>query len=304
MIGTPSITTATASSRLDRKTGQERWASEPAARRRFVTFNFGPRLLLHDDVVLYAGGDGKMRATRPPTASSSGNPSTRPRGYQSPQDLLVTNNLVWVAPTTSGRDSGIYKGRDLHTGEVKVEFPPDVDTYWFHHRCYIAKATDCFIIPSRTGIELVDFKAKHWDINHWVRGGCLYGVLPCNGLLYAPPHNCACYPEAKLYGFNALAPRGNVAGHPRKDRRSGPAGERAGLRCADQGDGSRRDEWPTYRGDNARSGFSPQQLNKDLDRSWETASHGQAHGHGRRRQQSLRRPDRSAHAARAGRREG
>ena len=30
--------------------------------------------------------------------------------------------------------------------------------------------------------------------------------MPCNGLTYAPPHNCACYPEAKLFGFNALAP--------------------------------------------------------------------------------------------------
>ena len=30
--------------------------------------------------------------------------------------------------------------------------------------------------------------------------------MPCNGLIYAAPHNCACYPEAKLSGFNALAP--------------------------------------------------------------------------------------------------
>jgi hypothetical protein len=61
-------------------------------------------------------------------------------------------------------------------------------------------------MPSRTGIEFVDTTTEHWDINHWVRGGCLYGVMPCNGLTYAPPHNCACYPEAKLYGMNALAP--------------------------------------------------------------------------------------------------
>ena len=30
--------------------------------------------------------------------------------------------------------------------------------------------------------------------------------MPCNGLVYNPPHPCACYIEAKLYGFNALAP--------------------------------------------------------------------------------------------------
>lgn len=30
--------------------------------------------------------------------------------------------------------------------------------------------------------------------------------MPANGLLYNPPHPCACYLETKLYGFNALAP--------------------------------------------------------------------------------------------------
>ena len=113
--------------------------------------------------------------------------------------------MVWSAPTTSGRDSGVFTGRDLRTGKVMVEIPPNVDTYWFHHRCYIAKATDNFLMPSRTGIEFIDPETKNWDINHWVRGGCLYGVMPANGLTYAPPHNCACYPEAKLFGFNALA---------------------------------------------------------------------------------------------------
>lgn len=65
--------------------------------------------------------------------------------------------------------SGIFTGRNPKTGEVVKEFPPDVDAYWFHHRCYIAKATENFILTSRTGIEFVDIKKSHWDINHWVR---------------------------------------------------------------------------------------------------------------------------------------
>ena len=40
-------------------------------------------------------------------------------GYQSPQDLMVIDGLVWVAPLTSGKDSGEYTGRDPWTGEVK-----------------------------------------------------------------------------------------------------------------------------------------------------------------------------------------
>ena len=69
---------------------------------------------------------------------------------------MVVDGLVWLAPLTSGRDSGVYTARDPRTGDVVKEFPPDVETYWFHHRCYIAKPTNNFLMPSRTGIEFVD----------------------------------------------------------------------------------------------------------------------------------------------------
>ena len=59
---------------------------------------------------------------------------------------------------------------------------------------------------SRTGIEYIDTATNHWTPNNWVRGGCLYGVMPCNGMTYVTPHPCACYLDAKLYGFHALAP--------------------------------------------------------------------------------------------------
>jgi hypothetical protein len=35
--------------------------------------------------------------------------------------------------------------------------------------------------------------------------------MPANGLIYNPPHPCACYLESKMYGFHALAPQ---AGEP------------------------------------------------------------------------------------------
>lgn len=253
---------------IDRATGQRQWVSEPTTRRKALPFHFAPRLVMHGDVVLHAGGDGRMQSYSLADGKLLWESEHAPSGYQSPQDLICTGGLVWVAPTTSGRDSGIFTGRDPKTGDVKSKFSPDIDTYWFHHRCYIAKATDRFLIPSRTGIELVDFKAEHWDINHWVRGGCLYGVMPCNGLLYAPPHDCACYPEAKLYGLNALAPPLQSARLPKEiseaDRlEKGPAYDAIKERDASA------DEWPVYRHDNARSGSSGQELAKDLSMAWE-----------------------------------
>ena len=254
---------------IDRATGDTVWSSEPAARRRTVTFNFGPRLVLYKNVLLYAGGERTMKAFDEATGKVLWDAPHDRSGYQSPEDLLVLQGLVWSAPTTSGKDSGNFTGRDVFTGDVKVEFPPNLDPYWFHHRCYIAKATDRFIMPSRTGIEFVDPSKKDWDIHHWVRGGCLYGIMPCNGLTYAPPHNCACYPEAKLYGFNALAPASSSRevpdDVPEEDRiEKGPAfGQANGP---DAGD----DEWPTYRHDKGRSGATSMMISPSLSGTWET----------------------------------
>ncbi|HUG70297.1 MAG TPA: PQQ-binding-like beta-propeller repeat protein [Pirellulaceae bacterium] len=254
---------------LDRESGKELWASEPAGRAQDFTMNFGPKLVVHDNVVLFAGGDRKMVALAAATGKQMWTAPHARGGYQSPEDLLVASGLVWSAPTTSGRDSGIWTGRDLLTGEVKNEFPPNVDTYWFHHRCYFAKATDKFLIPSRTGIEFVDHEKQDWDIHHWVRGGCLYGVMPCNGLLYAPPHNCACYPEAKLFGMNALAPASTNREVPKEVSDEGRL-ER-GPAYDNIVDAPAKDtDWPTYRHDAARSGYLKQDVPATLKSAWKT----------------------------------
>ena len=70
-----------------------------------------------------------------------------------------------------------------------------------------AKATSRFILASKTGTEFYDIENCCESVNHWVRGGCLYGIMPANGMVYLPPHNCSCYPEAKLFGLWALKAR-------------------------------------------------------------------------------------------------
>jgi len=255
---------------LDVTTGQVKFADVPANRRALYEFNFAPRMLLHKDVILYAGGDGSQKAVNADTGKDLWVAPHEKSGYRSPEDLIVAQGLVWNAGTLQGTQTGEYTGRDLLTGKVMKQFFPDVPegTYWFHHRCYQAKATEKFIIPSRTGIEYVDMEKEHWDLHHWVRGACLYGVLPANGLTYAGPHNCACYPEAKLDGMAVLAStaRYPLPAHTPDDQRlsQGPA-----FAAAIEEKDATASDWPTYRADNARSGHAKADLRSDLSLAWE-----------------------------------
>ncbi|MEW6357605.1 MAG: PQQ-binding-like beta-propeller repeat protein [Planctomycetota bacterium] len=268
---------------LNRQNGEALWASEPLARKENMRSSQAPTLVIYDDVVLYHGfvatekyeqngsttmfalsaKDGKMlwKAEHPPCGHSG-----------TPKEILVLKGIVWTGAVAGGSDSGIMTGRDLRTGEVKSEFPPDVTTHWFHHRCYRAKATDNYLLFSRTGIEFIDVKNKHWICHHWVRGACLYGIMPSNGLVYNPQHPCACYLEAKLYGFTALAPALTSGKWPVESEKDplekGPAyGDipQSAIRNPQSGD------WPTYRHDPERSGGTAAAVQATaLGRAWET----------------------------------
>ncbi len=273
---------------LDRQNGQPQWRSEPIARAEEIRSFYLPILLLYKDVVLFSGGEtaGKQTGswyregedTMTAVAAKDGRVLWKayhpPSGYRSPEDLLVVNDVVWTGETTSGRAEGVFTGRDLLTGEVKSEFAPDVSTYWFHHRCYRGKATCNYLLMSRAGIEFVDVNQKTWRTHHWVRGACLYGVMPANGLVYAPQHPCACYLEAKLYGFNALATAGEAAA-----RRAAAMRDAADTRL-EQGsaygevqvpavDEEIAGQWPTYRHDASRSGRTGTSVPTQLDGVWQ-----------------------------------
>jgi outer membrane protein assembly factor BamB len=270
---------------LDRKDGQVRWASEPLPKREGMRSSSGATLVIHDDVVLYSGMvaaekyDDRRSTTIFALSAKDGRTLWKaehpPGGHMgTPDDLLVSGGLVWSGAVAQGTDSGVMIGRDPSTGEVKSEFLPDVQTHWFHHRCYRAKATDKYLLFSRTGIEFIDYAKEHWICHHWVRGACHYGVMPANGLIYAPPHPCACYIEAKLFGFSALAPpskyggpRGDVPDEPRLQR--GPAYGQ--LAASPQPPAPSPDDWPTYRHDAGRSGATQTAVRPSgLKRSWQT----------------------------------
>ena len=269
---------------LDRETGKESWQSEALGEPAPVPNYFAPTLVLHGDLALFSGADPhlkpyhvengpKLTCLNADTGETLWQSEHPPGGYRSAEDVLVIGDLVWHGDTMNSRQTrteqtGTFWGRDLHTGKVRVQFPPDVETHWFHHRCYRAKATINYILTSRTGIEFVDFRKQHWDIHHWVRGACLYGVMPANGMVYNPPHPCACYLEAKLYGFNAVAPPS--PNHERlmqeadgKRLVEGPAFDDVEETGGESGD------WPTLRADSARSGYARCTVKPNVEQAWQ-----------------------------------
>ncbi len=256
---------------LNRRTGDQLWSSAAVARRSPMPTNFGPTLVVYNGVVLFEGGDASRGLTglSADTGEILWTDTHERTGHNCPYDLLVVDGLAWVGATAGSSHSGIFTGWDPYTGEVKRQFPPDVDIDWFHHRCYRAKATDKYLLLARAGTEFIDFRAESWTTHHWFRGGCLYGIMPCNGLVYAPSHNCACFFEAKLYGFCALAPEYTDRQYPQTasdaDRlEQGPAyGTAPGAVPGDE-------DWPTYRCETTRSGYTRSIVPGDLKPSWQT----------------------------------
>jgi outer membrane protein assembly factor BamB len=266
---------------LDRKSGGELWTSSDVTVANTYPSGYAPRLVVSDGVVLFAGSEnvGKMERGSWKTPSDrlvalcadtgkllweTDHPAS---GFQTPEDIFVIKGVVWFGATKDGRQKGPFYGVDLHSGQSISTFEPDNTSYWFHQRCYPQKATDRFILTSRTGTEYVDPAAKHWELNHWVRGGCNYGVMPANGLTYFPAHPCACYPESKLSGMNALAAtqRHSLDAPETIERlHRGPAYE-ASVRAP----AAASDDWPLFRCNPERSSYVPGKLSGTPSLLWQ-----------------------------------
>ncbi len=187
--------------------------------------------------------------------------------YNAPMDVLVADGLVWSGNLVRKKEKGITRGLDLKTGAVKRERPADAKFFRVimgHHRCYRNKATEKYLVLGRDGIEFIDVKSGKGYGHAWVRGACQYGVMPCNGLVYAPPHSCACHIETKLNSFNALAPAGGGNDRTLPDDTRLQKGPAFGTITAS----TDTTGWPTYRGDNARSGKATTALSPNLEKGW------------------------------------
>jgi outer membrane protein assembly factor BamB len=187
--------------------------------------------------------------------------------YNAPVDVLVAGGLIWTGNMVQRNDPGITVGRDPNTGEIKRTRPKDSEQFKYgpvHHRCYRNKATDKYLVLGRDGIEFINIATGQGMGNSWTRGACQYGVMPCNGLVYIPPHSCACHIEYKLSHFNVLAP---ASSEPKTDSKpkleKGPAFGKVSASKTQSG-------WATYRGDVSRSGSAKSAVSPKLTNLWTT----------------------------------
>jgi len=291
---------------LEAATGKEVWrAARPVARNRPSWT--APTLVVHNDVILSAdraapkepaGGDEGRKVHW--TVSNAGGQA--PVGeliafsaadgerlwscpakecYNSPTDVLVAGGLVWTGQLVRANEPGFTEGRDPKTGEVKRTRPADQQFFqpgMGHGRCHRNRATQQYLILGRSGVEFIDVATGRGIANHWTRGTCQFGVIFADGLLYAPPHPCACFIRSKLAGFNCFAPKRQSAVLPEKldpaarlvrgPAYPGEGGQESGGRSQEAG-GSSSGEWPTYRHDAARSGRASTTVSGELTPAWQ-----------------------------------
>ena len=259
---------------LDAATGKDVWRSlRPVAKSRWGWST--PTLVICDGVVLTIDRAVKDNAEKSPPdkgskwiISSGGNEIVQKaqmfafaldsgkelwrapyfENYNVPQDVFVIDGVVWTGAMRRGVDPGFTNGRDLKTGKISATIAPQKG--WGHHRCYRNKATVRWILMGRGGTQFVDPKGERNTKNSSIRGGCQYGIMPANGLIYTPQHSCACSPENLMIGLNAYSPQSS-AGKTIKPLEKGTAYDRiSNLKGS-----SSKTAWPTYRRDARRSGF-------------------------------------------------
>ena len=248
---------------LDAKTGRKRWTvGKPIQGGDGTEAN---TVVLSDEAVYakegkslhaYALADGSEKWTAP----IAGN-------YEKAADVFLAAGAVW---TGGAKQPTSY---DPATGERLTVIKQRMLGPMGHDRCYRNFITDRFYINSKTGgADFCTLDGKREFPNHWTRGTCGMGVLPCNGLLYVPPYSCQCSIGAMIKGFNALytekglqssGQKVRVARKPRLVR--GPA---YGQAANPEPETRNRDDWPTYRHDGTRGGLTQDKVPARLTLLW------------------------------------
>jgi len=229
---------------LDRQNGKVKWR-HPDNRRN--DYYLGGNGLIVTERAVYIINKRSLLALDP----ASGKVLWKERGMTGSaggagSNLFEINGLVWGA---SGTVSG-FKGLDPTTGKVSKTLNDKGAISRGHHiRCFRGRATTRYIIWPKRGTEFLELDGDNHSRHDWVRGSCRYGLMPANGMLYVPPHQCSCYSGVLLNGFMALTPARNAkpaSSQPQLEK--GPA-----FKSATAGKVNDED-WPCYRRSSLRLG--------------------------------------------------
>lgn len=207
-------------------------------------------------VVAYAVQDGTVLWTK-----SCG------EDYNSAVDIFVVGDKVHIG--TSWEQFDLHTGQKIEGLDVKMT---GGKVGMAHHRCYRNKASTRYVFTGRSGIEVADMETGWLGNNSWIRGACQYGIMPANGLLYAPPDACGCFNKVKVQGLFAAGPARETSGtqiHDEERLYRGPAYEKISPAGA-----TGPEDWPMYRHDGPRSGGVPSTIPGTVHKAWSTTLSG------------------------------
>jgi len=247
---------------LDKDTGKELWKTKVSEAGLLKTGYAGPRLVICQDRVLFSPME-QIFAISADTGRILWSVKNKPRsGHFSLEDFYVIDNRVWALQR---RNNGVFTAYGLGDGSKLAEYSNPIQSFYIHQRCYPGRATQRFLLPPIMGMTVYDIEKDKWFNNHWIRGGCTYGMMPANGMVYTPPNACACYYQSSLHGFDAVVPEPQSAKAPPVEERlvKGPA-----YGKYDKQTQYSASEWPTFRHDNRRRGYVRTDVPVEVEQSW------------------------------------
>jgi len=253
---------------LDRKSGKQVWASQGPGQKK-VSTGGSLRVSCSDGVVVFAGGT-KLTAFDAKDGKELWTGKLQKTSHHCPEDLFVIDGLIWSPNTGKPQHTGThFKVMDLRTGEVTKDFvAKNLPGFPMHPRCYPSRATKRYIMMNGMGTEFYEIGGDTVDINNMVRGSCIYGVMPCNGLLYKPPDTCACYYQSKLEHLCALAPRPKAANRRAEETKRLEKGPAYQANPKSEIRNPKSTSWPMYRCDAERSGSCATSVSPKLKEIW------------------------------------
>ena len=263
---------------LSTKDGKELWRKDiKKLKLQLYLYNSGPSIVISGERVLAAGSFGLLALNK----QTGGTEWTKaqPKGHGGSAaplknvDLFVIDGAVWRGNGT------IVEGFDLDTGKLVRQIDSaSVNSKGHHGRCYGGKATSKYILGQQRGVEFLSLESEsEHTSNNWTRGPCRFGVMPSNGLLYVPQHQCLCNAGTMMNGFNAYATAsyeemaGIVAAAEKLDGRlhRGPAYGKAQVGQPAAAD------WPMYRRNASRFGATDATVSNKLKQRWRIDLGGQ-----------------------------